>query len=234
MRARISISGVRVECLIGCFTRERGEPQPLDVELEVEIDASGAADHEDLQQTWDYGALEREVTFVLQAGRFLLLETAARALLRMLLLPPPPTSPRPPATWARLRLSKPNALPGGVLARVAVASHAAEQSYTQEVKPWGSVDHIDQSRRLALYRLNLLPGAVMPRHYHRHLVESELTLSPGLWGAQDGEQDAPLPIGHRRHWRRGQVHGYHNPSPHIASILCIDTPPFDGDTVEAP
>ncbi|MBK9368542.1 MAG: dihydroneopterin aldolase [Deltaproteobacteria bacterium] len=148
----------------------------------MEIDAGGAADHEDLQQTWDYGALEREVTFVLQAGRFLLLETAARALLRMLLLPPPPTSPRPPATWASLRLSKPNALPGGVLARVAVESRAAEQSYTQEVKPWGSVDLIDQSRRLALYRLNLLPGAVLPRHFHRHTVESELTLTPGPLG----------------------------------------------------
>ncbi|MBK9368842.1 MAG: hypothetical protein IPN01_21500 [Deltaproteobacteria bacterium] len=147
--------------------------------------------------------------------------------------PPPPTSPRPPATWASLRLSKPNALPGGVLARVAVESRAAEQSYTQEVKPWGSVDLIDQSRRLALYRLNLLPGAVLPRHSHRQLVESELTLSRASGARRTRSPTRRCP------WATaatgaGVRFTATTTSAHIASILCIDTPPFDGDTVEAP
>ena len=117
---RICLDGLEVDCTIGVFDPERNRTQPVTVHIEVHLDTSAAAREDALFRTRDYGALSDEITFILQSGRFYLLEAAAQVLLRWLLLPPAEGSPVPPIEFARVRLAKPDALPGGAVAVVQV------------------------------------------------------------------------------------------------------------------
>ncbi len=234
MRANICVEDLRVECLIGCLDPERRKVQPIRVDLEVDIEAGPAADRDELSLTWDYAAISREVTFILQAGRFHLLETAARFLLRWLLLPPAAGETRPRPLRARVRLTKFGALPGEARARVSIEAGAGEVGFSLETNPWGTVDVIDECRRLGLYRLNVAPGMSIPNHYHQKMREAELVLTGGLVGWREGDEPRPRAVGEIFQWRRREAHGYRNDGPRVASILCIDAPPFDpADEVEA-
>lgn len=98
-----------------------------------------------------------------------------------------------------------------------------------EIKDWGSVDVIAESATTGLYRLNLFPGATLPDHVHFTMREAEMVLSPGLMGWAGDLLLQKLHVGDRRRWPHGLPHGYHNPSEEVASLLCIDSPPFSAD-----
>ena len=57
--------------------------------------------------------------------------------------------------------------------------------------------------------------------------EAELVLDPGLLGWKDGQAPRPLSVGKTLEWNKGQRHGYQNASAAPASLLCVDSPPFD-------
>ena len=82
MKATIHVTDLRVDCLIGCLARERLHAQTLRVDLSLDIDHNAASLSDRLDDTWDYGTMARDLTFVLQQGRFYLLEAAAQVLLR--------------------------------------------------------------------------------------------------------------------------------------------------------
>jgi len=240
LRTTIEVVDLRVTCLIGCLDPERKGAQTIRVDLAVEVDAGPAADGDDLRRTWDYAAISREVGFILRAGRFHLLETAARFLLRWLLLPPQPGEGRPQASRASVTLTKFNVLPGEALARVSLASGSPDggadsaTGYTVETNPWGTVDVVDECRRIGLYRLNVAPGQSIPNHYHQRMREAELILTPGLVGWREGEAEQQRAVGDTFHWAKNEEHGYRNVRERSASILCVDSPPFDpSDEVEA-
>ena len=195
--------------------------------VEVHLDTSAAASEDALFRTRDYGALSDEITFILQSGRFHLLESAAQVLLRWLLLPPTRDSPVPAIELARVRLAKPDALPGGAVAVVQVEGEAANEQWRHEEKPWGRVDIVQETRRAGLYRLTLLPGGELPTHHHLRMRESELVLDSGLVGWKDGGAPRRLPVGLVLSWSKEQSHGYRNEGTTPASLLCLDAPPFD-------
>jgi mannose-6-phosphate isomerase-like protein (cupin superfamily) len=56
--------------------------------------------------------------------------------------------------------------------------------------------------------------------------EAEMVLSPGLMGWAGDLKLYTLFVGDRRRWPHGLPHGYHNPTDAVASLLCIDSPPF--------
>jgi len=227
----IAVENLRVSCLIGCLDPERKGQQIVRVDLSVEVDASAAADGDDLRRTWDYAAISRETAFILQSGRFHLLETASRFILRWLLLPPQPGESRPGARRGSVTLTKFNVLPGEALARVSLSGEAPE--YTVETNPWGTVDVVDECRRLGLYRLNVAPGQSIPNHYHQRMREAELVLTPGLVGWREGGSEHRRVVGEAFHWGKNEEHGYRNEGVRPASILCVDSPPFDpADEVE--
>lgn len=227
MITRVGVDDLRVSCLIGCLDPERVRPQEVRLDAEVELDANAAADGDDLRRTWDYAAFAGRMAFVLEEAGFHLLETAVRFLVRSLLLPPVHGSARPPVLSARVRLTKFKALPGDALAQVELAARADEVRFRREQKPWGTVDIVDECRRLGLYRLNVAPGAEIPNHLHRVMTESELVLHPGLAGWIDGNPARPLEVGERFRWKHELPHGYRNVGERFASLLCIDNPPFD-------
>jgi dihydroneopterin aldolase len=223
----ICLDGLEVDCTIGVFDPERNKTQPVTVHIEVHLDTSAAAREDALFRTRDYGALSNEISFILQSGRFYLLEAAAQVLLRWLLLPPAEGSPTPPIEFARVRLAKPDALPGGAVAVVQVEGKASDQSWEREEKPWGRVDIVQETRRAGLYRLTLQPGGELPTHHHLRMREAELVLDAGLVGWKDGGTPGRLPVGLVLTWNHEQSHGYRNEGTAPASLLCLDAPPFD-------
>ena len=235
MSGRICIDELMVDCLIGCLATERIQTQRIRVDLWIELDIQRPADTDDLSKTWNYASLTQQVIFILQSGRFYLLESAGRMLLRYLLLPPAPDEQRPPITSAGLSLTKFGVLPGEATPRLTLSAQAGDVTWTTEEKPWGSVDIIDENRRMGLYRLNIAPGFEIPNHVHRRMRECEMVLTEGLHGWQDGSAPQRLHAGERRDWSLEQPHGYANRSPRSSSILCLDAPRFDpSDEVELP
>ncbi len=226
MLTTIAVEDLRVECLIGVRDPERVTPQSVRVDLEVVVDAQAAAMGDDLRQTFCYDRVARDVGFLLEAGRFYLLETASWVLLRALLLPAIEGAAAPSPQRATVRLTKYGALPGQARAVVTQAGLAAAQTYLREDNDWGTVDVIAETRRLGVYRLNVAPGREIPRHVHRRMREAELILGDGLVGWQEGHEPRPLAEGERFTWDRGRAHGYRNTGTGISSILCLDAPPF--------
>lgn len=229
MRTTISIDQIEVDCLIGCLEHERQTVQRIRVDLSLDLDTEAAARNEALGQTWNYADITDIVTFVLQSGRFYLLETAGHVLVRTLLLPPAPAEERPAVTAASVTITKYGVLPGQARPRVRVEATRDEVLPTQEEKEWGTVDVIDETRLFGVYRLNV--DGEIPNHVHRRMRESELVLTEGLVGWQDDGADTPLAVGRVVEWKNDQPHGYRG----RGSILCIDTPPFaPSDEVEVP
>ena len=227
MMTTISIAQLEVECLIGVLDPERRVPQIVKVDLSIDIDARAAAASDNLRHSWDYDHIAAVVAFILQSGRFHLLETAAWSLMRFLLLPPISGVDRAQAQACRVRLTKPGALPGKAQPMVECQSASSDHHYNREEKSWGWVDVVEENRRLGLYRLTLQPGCELPTHHHKRMREAEIVLSEGLTGWQQDKPARGLGQGEIFRWERGQTHGYRNPSAGPASLLCIDAPPFD-------
>lgn len=94
------VKGLRLDAQIGVFDHEKGRTQPLEVDLEVRVNAARFEPRQDrLDEVFDYQALRTVVLTVAQAGHIQLLETfAARVLDQVLALPD--------VRGARLRVSK--------------------------------------------------------------------------------------------------------------------------------
>lgn len=227
MKTRITLSQLEFSCLIGVFDPERITPQKLRVDVSLELDGQGAAIADRLEQTWNYDALADQIGFILKASHFYLLESAAHVIARWILLPQVGDPNRPQIERVSVRLSKPAALPGAAQAIVVVEAEASAQHYDSECKSWGTVDIVEETRRMGLYRLTLRPGAILPEHHHQRMRETEMVLDAGLEGTQDGGPRQPLAIGQVVAWAHGQKHSYHNTSNRPASLLCMDSPPFD-------
>ncbi|MFT4978046.1 MAG: dihydroneopterin aldolase [Myxococcota bacterium] len=228
MKATIHLDSLEVTCPLG-----RSLSQTIRVDLSLDIDAGRPATSDTLADTIDYVCLEAQLRFVLEAGRFHLLESAARVILRLVLLPPLPDDTRPAVEAARVSLARLSDTGQASRARVSLSAGVGELSWERETNPWGSVDIIDETRRMGLYRLNIAPGEQIPNHLHRQMREAEMVLSPGLVGWKDDEPPRVLALGEQQHWARGQPHGYKNRSARTGSILCMDSPPFiPSDEVE--
>jgi dihydroneopterin aldolase len=218
MEARIAVEGLDVDCLIGCLDPERRATQTLKVDAWLDVALGEATRSDELRDTVDYGEVARHVAFILQSGRFHLLESAAWVLLRWLTFPALVRS-------ARVRLSKSGAIGNGAKAVVEASMEAG--TYPVEHKSWGTVDVVAETRRLGLYRLTISPGARIPEHHHQRMRECELVLSGGLALAVDGDPVGALAPGRTFAWASGQRHAWSNVGTRGASILCLDSPPFD-------
>lgn len=181
--------------------------------LQLELDA------EVLSGEPDPARLARELPFLLAHGRHPDLHTAATVLARWLQLAPTGSG----ATYGDLTLTlRPDA-------GHPVTLSAQPAPYERESdKPWGWVDIIHETAVVGFYRLTLQGGGVLPTHVHAVMEEIELVVDPGLEGWWDGGPATALTPGRHLPWRHGQPHGYrHQGGPGPASLLCIDTPPFD-------
>ncbi len=228
----LELADQRVLCVVGMYPSEEVLPQPLDVTLAMHLDTLGASRDDGLSRSVDYARVAGEVRFLLEACRFLTLETAAQALARYLLLPPSADVARAQVVAVDVRLTKPKALGGAGAGTpsLAIRRHADAQTYVVEDKPFGQVDVVHEALGCGIYRLRIAPGRGIPTHLHRRMDESELVLGPGLL-----LQGQPIRAGTAHHWPLGLAHRYDNPLAFEQSVLCVDRPRFvAADEVEVP
>ncbi len=74
----IEIRGLRVVCHVGVPDAERAAAQPLEIDVDLEVDLTSAGVSDDVGDTVDYGAVTVAVADAVAAGRFALLERVAR------------------------------------------------------------------------------------------------------------------------------------------------------------
>lgn len=104
---RITIDSIPVSCIVGILPDERVRTQPLVLTFEATLDVTEAAVTGALSRTFDYAAMAQELTFILEAGCFRLLETAALALCSYAF-----ARPGVALTSVSVRIAKPMALEG--------------------------------------------------------------------------------------------------------------------------
>jgi len=80
MGDRIELRGLRAMGICGALPEEQVRAQPLEVDLDVEVDLRPAGQTDHLDDTVDYGALAAEVDRVITTERFTLLERLAERL----------------------------------------------------------------------------------------------------------------------------------------------------------
>jgi dihydroneopterin aldolase/2-amino-4-hydroxy-6-hydroxymethyldihydropteridine diphosphokinase len=84
-RDHIHVNGLRLNGLIGVLPQERLAPQPLTIDLDLEVDVSSAGDTDNLEETAHYGLIADEVAALVRNSDFLLLERLATEIARVAL-----------------------------------------------------------------------------------------------------------------------------------------------------
>lgn len=113
----VSLSKLRLQAVIGVYPHERLHPQPVDIDLAMQLNTRAAAVSLNLSQSIDYAKVARDLRLLLQGASFHLLETAAEAVAALLLAPFPDRA-RPEAV--QVKLCKPSALDGLATPSVAI------------------------------------------------------------------------------------------------------------------
>lgn len=219
---RVELHDLHVTCLVGIHAHERSNPQPLIalVRLFLKRQPNGFGDS--LESSIDYSHVAGDLAFLLEAGQFRLLETAAEALCSVLLGPSAPDRLSQSLEAVEVSLQKPLALEGKSVPRVVIHRNKGEYAYSQEQNDFGVVDILHQNRDCGIYRLRIKPGGEIPAHFHEVMGEAELIMSEGLF-----LQDEPVPSGVAHFWPLNLVHAYRNSTDSERSILCVNRPVFD-------
>ncbi len=82
---RVSISGLRVQAIIGIHPWERKIAQPLLIDIAMAVDIRAAAESGDLTKSVDYSAVAEQVSEHIRASQFELIETLAESCARLVL-----------------------------------------------------------------------------------------------------------------------------------------------------
>ncbi len=98
------LKNLRIDCVIGVYAHERGDAQPLFLDVEVDYDLERAARSDALADALDYDQLASGLTAVAQEGCFTLLEALAEASADFCL------RSFPPVTAVRIEIRKPRAV----------------------------------------------------------------------------------------------------------------------------
>lgn len=162
MQKTIGIKNLHLSCIIGCPGWERFERQRLVLDLELVIAPSANWVEEDLDKTHCYGQIQRLTSFILENGRFHLLENAAQFLASFFLLPPAASSLRPAVEEVFVRLTKPDILPGQTEVVVSLRLRSDEVKFLSEKFDWGLLETVAKNEHLQLLRLLLKPGKKIP------------------------------------------------------------------------
>ena len=85
MADKLSLHGLAVECKLGVLEEERAKAQTVWIDLELEIDASKAAERDDVREAVDYAALVASVKQLVEGKSYRLMETLAEDVAALIL-----------------------------------------------------------------------------------------------------------------------------------------------------
>ena len=77
MADRIEISALRANCIIGVDESERLAPQPVEIDIALEVDLSAAGASDDIADAVDYRSLADAVVAAVESSSYLLIEALA-------------------------------------------------------------------------------------------------------------------------------------------------------------
>jgi len=218
----IALNDLRITCLVGIHPHERITPQPLRIRIKLFFERKPGCFGASLAETVDYSFVCGDVAFVLEAGQFQLLETAAAAVAALVLMIPPADRPSIQPDGVEVTIEKPQALAGKAIPSVTILRYAHEMNYGLERNDFGHVHILHENRDCGVYLLHIPPGGKIPAHVHRQMGEAELVMSSGL-----ELQGEPIEGGLAHFWPLDFIHQYDNPSDETRTILCVNRPKFD-------
>lgn len=85
MADRIELRGLRLSAVIGVLPEERERAQPIEIDLDLEVDLRTSGMSDDLSDTVDYGLVCSEVESLCGALRPLLIESLAERIADLVL-----------------------------------------------------------------------------------------------------------------------------------------------------
>jgi dihydroneopterin aldolase len=153
---------LQTECIVGILDRERVTPQPLEIEVAMELDLEQCGRRGDLDLSVNYASVDGALRFLTTEGRFRLIESLSVASLRWLLLPPGPDETRAPIDRVHIRFDKPtvmpDACPGVSMTREALWCRPRQAP----LAPGCRADVLVEVREVQAYRVVREPGTPWP------------------------------------------------------------------------
>ena len=110
---RVEISGLRANCIIGVDENERLAPQPVEIDIVLEVDLSAAGASDDIADGVDYRSLTETVVASVESSSYLLIEALATRIAEVCLADTKVEA-------AEVTLRKPGALPMADYAAVTI------------------------------------------------------------------------------------------------------------------
>lgn len=116
---KIFLRGLEVECIIGFIDWERRVKQRVQIDLELPVDCTRAAQSDDVVDTLDYKSVAKRVIAFVEASQFMLVETMAHRMAMLIL-------EEFGIEWVRISINKPGAIRGSRDVGVAIERTRAD------------------------------------------------------------------------------------------------------------
>jgi FolB domain-containing protein len=166
---QVQVKGMLLTCVLGIFPFERERKQPISVDLCLYTSTSQPAKSESIHDALDYAAVVQELTFILEQGAFLLIETALESVANYFLLGYGPTTLRPHVEAVAVRLSKPTALTQGVIPTIQILRRRSAATTSSSNTDASMLLHRSKYVTLRLWTLQALQE-MSPIDFHKSLL----------------------------------------------------------------
>lgn len=117
----MSLRGLVFEAILGVLDWEQHKPQQVVIDVDLRLSLTRAGDDDDLAASVNYAQVADQLRFLVQEGRFRLLESIALAGCRLLLADPEVCEGRAKLDEVRIRLQKPEVMGGNPVPGVSMS-----------------------------------------------------------------------------------------------------------------
>lgn len=162
IRDSIRINDLKLDCIIGILPHERKTPQPIIVDVDMSLDLTAAAETGEIRRTIDYAIITEQIIFILEHGKFNLIESAGLAIASWLAAPVP-TAHLFCVESAEVRIRKPLSLEGKAVPEIRMKRFNRD-IHMESIKT-GDVNQeiLFNSTQLALIRVYGFESSNIPR-----------------------------------------------------------------------
>lgn len=180
----VTLSDLRFETIVGILPEERVTPQPVVLDVRLDLPLGPVGDTGDLGLGIDYAKVETELTALAQLGQFWLIESLGLAAARWLLL-------ESSVQRVRIAIRKPEILGGRAVPGV-VVERESPPHVTVEVHGGIERTTLVDTPRDGAWRLRMEPDThgVLDEHHAALVVDGEI-----LVGGQRYEAGTRVPVG---------------------------------------